>query len=126
MPNSAGSCMLLKSEYNTDEEDDEDNDSSTGSDVEEDEAMPEPGTQAYQRLPAAVRHRLEQLSGQIESLIDENSKLKEVKSTFAQLLHGYRCCNTELSWPLPGLPHCLHLFHVFKLLLILVHVHCRG
>ena len=84
--------MLLKSEYNTDEEDDDDdNDSSTGnSDVEEEQSMPQPGTQAYQRLPSAVRQRLEQLAGQVESLIDENQKLKEVRSSVI------RCVNSML------------------------------
>lgn len=95
-----GSCMLLKSEYNTDEEDDDDdNDSSTGnSDVEEEQSMPQPGTQAYQRLPSAVRQRLEQLAGQVESLIDENQKLKErlELETVATAVDGM-CENSEMS-----------------------------
>jgi len=69
----AGSCMLLKKEYDTDEDEDE-NDSSTGdSDTDEDQVL-DPASEAYKRLPAAVKNQLQKLSGQIESLYDENKK----------------------------------------------------
>ncbi len=69
--------MLLKKEYDTDEDEDE-NDSSTGdSDTDEDQVL-DPASEAFKRLPVAVKNQLQKLSGQIESLYDENKKLKEV------------------------------------------------
>ncbi len=69
--------MFLKKEYDTDE--DEENDSSTGDSDTDEEQILEPSSDAYQGLPAVVRKQLEKLSGQVESLYDENKKLKEVR-----------------------------------------------
>ena len=84
--------MLLKKEYDTDDDEDE-NDSSTGdSDTDEDQVL-DPASEAYKRLPVAVKNQLQKLSGQIESLYDENKKLKEVGillswQTFSTVLHA--------------------------------------
>lgn len=73
-----GSCMLLKKDYDTDAEEDEEGYTSTGeSDSDGDDTL-DPHSQAYKKLPAAVKKQLEKLSGQVESLYDENKKLKEV------------------------------------------------
>lgn len=70
-----GSCMLLKKEYDTDE--DEESDSNAGNSDTDEEQVLDPNSEAYQRLPTAVRNRLQELSGRLESLHDENQKLKE-------------------------------------------------
>lgn len=72
--------MLLKKDYDTDAEEDEGGCTSTGeSDSDGDEVL-DPNSKAYQKLPAAVKKQLENLSGQVENLHDENQKLKEVSN----------------------------------------------
>lgn len=68
--------MLLKKEYDTDE--DEESDCNAGDSDTDEEQVLDPNSEAYQRLPTAVRNRLQELSGRLESLHDENQKLKEV------------------------------------------------
>ena len=75
--------MLLKEDYDTDAEEDEESATSTGeSDSEADEVL-DPTSKAHQRLPTAVRNQLLKLSGQVESLYDENKELKEVSHKHA-------------------------------------------
>lgn len=67
--------MLLKKDYDFGDEEY----SSCGgeSDSGNDEVL-DPNSKAYQKLPTAVKKQLQSLSGQVESLHDENKKLKEV------------------------------------------------
>ena len=71
--------MLLKKDYDTDAGEDEGSTSTGESDSDGDNVL-DPNTQAYKKLPAVVKKQLEKLSGQVESLYDENKKLKEVSS----------------------------------------------
>ena len=70
--------MLLKKDYDTDADEDEDSATSTGESDSEDDDVLDPTSKAHQRLPSVVRSQLSKLSGQVESLYDENKKLKEV------------------------------------------------
>lgn len=72
--------MLLKKDYDTDAEEDEEGFSSTGESDSDGDDVLDPNSQAYKKLPAAVKKQLENLSGQVESLYDENKKLQEVSS----------------------------------------------
>lgn len=81
----AGSCMLLKKEYDTDEDGDESDSNAGDSDTDEEQVL-DPASEAYRRLPMAVRNQLQKLSGQVESLYDENKKLKEVSPVLSSIL----------------------------------------
>ena len=70
--------MLLKKDYDTDADEDEGSATSTGESDSEDDEVLDPSSKAHQRLPTAVRNQLLKLSGKVESLYDENKKLKEV------------------------------------------------
>lgn len=72
--------MLLKKDYDTDAEEDEAGSTSTGESDSDGEESLDPNSNAYKKLPAAVKKQLENLSGQVESLYDENKKLKEVSA----------------------------------------------
>lgn len=83
--------MLLKKEYDTDE--DEESDSNAGNSDTDEEQVLDPNSEAYQRLPTAVRNRLQELSGRLESLHDENQKLKEVCCvSYSCLQHCFQKC----------------------------------
>jgi len=88
--------MLLKKEYDTDEDEDE-NDSSTGDSGTDEDQVLDPASEAFKRWPLAVKNQLQKLSGQIESLYDENKKLKEVF-----------CCHGKLCRTV------LHARHVYE------------
>ena len=72
--------MLLKKDYDTDAEEDGEGSTSTGEDESDGDEALDPNSKAYKKLPAAVKKQLENLSGQVESLYDENKKLKEVSA----------------------------------------------
>ena len=74
--------MLLKKEYDTDADSDEDSATSTGDSGSDDDQVLDPKSRAHQKLPSTVRKQLLKLSGQVESLHDENKKLKEVCQSF--------------------------------------------
>lgn len=75
---STGSCMLLKKDYDTDAEENEEGSTSNGESDSDDDDVLDPSSKAYKKLPSAVKKQLENLSGQVENLHDENEKLKEV------------------------------------------------
>ena len=67
--------MLLKKDYDFG---DEECSSSDGESNSGDDDVLDPNSKAHQKLPTAVKKQLQNLSGQVESLHDENKKLKEV------------------------------------------------
>lgn len=70
--------MLLKKDYDTDAEENEEGSTSNGESDSDDDDVLDPSSKAYKKLPSAVKKQLETLSGQVENLHDENKKLKEV------------------------------------------------
>lgn len=61
-----------------DSETDEEDTSTAGSDADEDRVLVQ-GSRAYERLPSAVRRKLQELEGEVERLHDENQRLREVR-----------------------------------------------
>ncbi|KAL3137145.1 hypothetical protein ABBQ32_006713 [Trebouxia sp. C0010 RCD-2024] len=90
-----GSCMLLKKDYDFGDEEY----SSCGgeSDSGNDEVL-DPNSKAYQKLPTAVKKQLQSLSGQVESLHDENKKLKErLELQASAAMADGMCDHSEMS-----------------------------
>ena len=61
-----------------DSDTDEEDTSTAGSDADEDQVLVQ-GSRAFERLPSAVRRKLQELEGEVERLHDENQRLREVR-----------------------------------------------